>query len=103
MTTVSSRAGAGQQESNKDLGAKDSGRFNGYVGAMHKGTLAVVVVLLVAIARAEEKPWLKMREPAYPLKTKRTLVSGEEIARARENVARYPGAKKLADQIIKEA
>lgn len=70
---------------------------------MHLGKIVAAVVLMVAVARAEDKPWLKTREPAYPLKTKRALVSDEEIARARENIAKYPGAKKLADQIIKEA
>lgn len=43
------------------------------------------------------------RAPQYPLKTDRMLYSDEEIAMARRNVATYPGAKRIADGIIKAA
>jgi hypothetical protein len=43
------------------------------------------------------------RTPRYPLKTARVLRTDAEIAQARANVARYPAAKKLADNIVKAA
>ncbi len=45
----------------------------------------------------------RLRVPQFPLKDRRTLFSDEEIARARENVARYPSARKLADEIVRAA
>ncbi len=45
----------------------------------------------------------KVRTPQFPLKTARTLHTDAEIAQARANVARYPAARALADQILKEA
>jgi hypothetical protein len=45
----------------------------------------------------------KSREPQFPLKTQRTLVSDEQIALARENVAKYDTAKAVADKIIRRA
>src|SRR5205823_404801 len=43
------------------------------------------------------------RQPKYPPKTARTLWSDEQIAQARKNVQQYPQAKKLADEIVKDA
>jgi hypothetical protein len=48
-------------------------------------------------------PIAQARDLKYPPKTQRTLWSDSEIGQARENVKRYPQAKKLADSIIKEA
>ncbi|MDB6095227.1 MAG: bacterial Ig-like protein [Verrucomicrobia bacterium] len=45
----------------------------------------------------------KIRKPQFPLKDARTLFSDPEIRQARENVARYPAAKLLADSFVKEA
>src|SRR4051812_43091509 len=41
--------------------------------------------------------------PQFPLKSKRMLYSDEEIARAKENVKKYPAAKAVQDKIIKSA
>src|SRR5690554_6795825 len=43
------------------------------------------------------------RPAQFPLKTDRMLYTDEEIAMARRNVATYPGAKRIADRIIKAA
>ena len=43
------------------------------------------------------------RVPQYPLKDRRTLFTEREVAQARENVARYPSARAVADKIIKDA
>src|SRR5829696_168494 len=43
------------------------------------------------------------RTPQYPLKDRRTLFTDDAIARARENVAKYPSAKAVADSYIKVA
>src|SRR4051812_13604945 len=67
---------------------------------------AVTLVLLiwgVQVVGAEEQAWLKTREPAYPLKTARTLVSDSELATARANITKFPAAKALANEIVKEA
>ncbi len=45
----------------------------------------------------------QIRAPRYPLKDRRTLFSDAEIARARENIGRYPSARKLADEIVQAA
>lgn len=45
----------------------------------------------------------RVRAPQFPLKDARTLFSAAEIARARANVAAYPTAKKLADEIVAAA
>ncbi len=44
-----------------------------------------------------------LRQPQYPLKTARTLWTDSEIAQARQNVAKYPQAKKIEDEILKKA
>src|SRR5437016_761295 len=54
------------------------------------------VVLLGALVRADPTP-------KYPLKNKRMLYSDDEIARIKENVATHPGAKAVANAIIKGA
>jgi hypothetical protein len=50
---------------------------------------------------AEPSP--NWRTPQYPLKTERTLWTDAEIALARENIATYPAAKAVADNIFKNA
>jgi hypothetical protein len=45
----------------------------------------------------------RVRTPQFPLKDQRTLHTDAEIALARANVARYPAAKKVADEILAEA
>jgi len=45
----------------------------------------------------------RVRLPQFPLKDRRTLCSDAEIALARANVAKYPAARKIADDIIAEA
>lgn len=45
----------------------------------------------------------KTRAPRYPLKTARGIYTDAEIAQARANVARYPAAKAVADDIVKAA
>src|SRR5437016_2644640 len=42
-------------------------------------------------------------QPKYPPKTARMIFSDEEVATARENVKKFPAAKKVADEIIKTA
>jgi hypothetical protein len=44
-----------------------------------------------------------VRTPQFPLKDARTLFTDAEIRQARENVAKFPAAKKVADEIIKVA
>lgn len=45
----------------------------------------------------------RVRTPQFPLKDARTLFTEEEIAQARSNVAHYPAAKKVADEILADA
>jgi len=45
----------------------------------------------------------KVRTPQFPLKDARTLFTDAEIRQARENVARYPAARKVADDLMVEA
>jgi hypothetical protein len=52
-------------------------------------------------ARADDA--LIVRQPKWPLKTQRMLTTDAQIAQAKENIQRYPAAKKLADEIIKRA
>jgi hypothetical protein len=44
-----------------------------------------------------------VRERKHPLKTARTLYTDQQIAFARDNVKRYPSARKLADDILTTA
>jgi hypothetical protein len=60
-----------------------------------------VLAVLTTSIHADDA--LIVRKPKYPAKTQRMLLSDAEIQQARENVKKYPAAKKLADQIIKEA
>lgn len=43
------------------------------------------------------------RQPQWLLKDRRTLFSDEEITRARDNIAKYPAAKAVAEAILKDA
>ncbi|MBK8858065.1 MAG: heparinase II/III family protein [Opitutaceae bacterium] len=62
-------------------------------------------------APGEPRPALKVgetlppriRTPQFPLKDRRTLHSEAEIALARDNVARFPAAKRVAEEIIADA
>ncbi|MBS0663773.1 MAG: heparinase II/III family protein [Verrucomicrobia bacterium] len=45
----------------------------------------------------------RVRTPQWPLKDARTLFTDEEIRTARENVAKYPAAKQVAADLLKEA
>ncbi|MCF6285293.1 MAG: heparinase II/III family protein [Candidatus Hydrogenedentes bacterium] len=45
----------------------------------------------------------KVREPQFPLKTQRMLLTDGEIATAKDNVERYATARAIADKIIKRA
>ena len=68
---------------------------------------AVLAVFFVCccctIALAAEPTTAPIRQPKYPLKTERALHTDAEIARARDNIAKYPTAKNLADKVIKTA
>ncbi len=74
-----------------------------------RGNVLIVLIPFFACAAAPptSQPATTMpsiiRQPQWPLKDRRTLYSDGEIARARENVARYSSAKALADKIIKDA
>jgi oligo-alginate lyase len=82
--------------------------------------LAAVFALAVLPLRATRDPWfpdgpvepaiphdqllpVRVRTPQFPLKTARTLHSDAEVALARENIARYPAAKAVADHILAQA
>ncbi|HND61397.1 MAG TPA: heparinase II/III family protein [Opitutaceae bacterium] len=45
----------------------------------------------------------RVRTPQFPLKDKRTLFTDEEIRQARDNVAKYPAAQRVATDLMKEA
>jgi len=66
----------------------------------HLIPLALLVLCCAAPASAA---LAAERQPKYPLKTARTLHRDDAIARARENLAKYPSAKRVADNIIKRA
>src|SRR3954452_7297495 len=70
----------------------------------------LIMVLLLTAANADAAPASQpttapviVRQPKYPPKDRRTLFTDQEIAQARENVARYPVAKAVAAAIVKEA
>ena len=63
----------------------------------------LMIVLALDSARAAQPTTLPTRQLKYPLKTARTLYTDEQIARARENIKKYPAARKVADAIIKDA
>ncbi len=65
-------------------------------------SLLLFFLSLALTARAGLMP-PKVREPQFPLKTDRTLVSDEQIATARQNVAQYDTAKAIADTIVSRA
>jgi hypothetical protein len=58
-------------------------------------------ILFCATVSADDA--LITRQSKYPPKTQRMLLSDQQIQQARENVKKYPAAKKLADEIIKKA
>src|SRR6266542_1642648 len=57
--------------------------------------MGLLIVNVTGTARA--------RELKYPPKTKRTLWTDAQIAQARQNVKKYPQAKNVADEIVKDA
>jgi Heparinase II/III-like protein len=61
----------------------------------------LVAVITLTTSGALAPP--KSREPQFPLKTERMICSDEDIAQARHNIATYPAAKALADNVIKAA
>jgi hypothetical protein len=63
----------------------------------------IVAFLVLGTVRASAQTTVPVRQPKYPLKTARTLYSDAEIARARENVKKYPAAKAVADGVIRAA
>jgi hypothetical protein len=63
----------------------------------------IVAFLVLGTVRASAQTTVPVRQPKYPLKTSRTLYSDAEIARARENVKKYPAAKAVADGVIRAA
>ncbi|HEX8521549.1 MAG TPA: heparinase II/III family protein [Tepidisphaeraceae bacterium] len=67
----------------------------------NRNFLWILLSLVVVVAGRDAQG--AGRELKYPVKTKRTLWSAEEIATARENVKKYPAAKKIADDVVKAA
>src|SRR4051812_42388879 len=67
---------------------------------MRRLVTCVVLVLSMPLLADDNQ---KSRQPQYPLKTRRMIVSDEELKQARENIAKYPLAKELAATIIKSA
>lgn len=68
--------------------------------------ILAVLLLITVVAHAQpatQPDALPTRQPKYPPKTSRTLYTDEQVVRARENIARYPAAKKIADGIIRSA
>src|SRR5437870_6868111 len=66
--------------------------------------LGLLIMVLTHHAAAGAVPTtLPTRQLKYPPKTARTLYTDEQIARARDNIKKYPAAKKVADAIIKAA
>lgn len=64
---------------------------------------AIVSALLLATSAALAQDATPPRQPQFPLKTQRLIYTDTEIATARANVAKYPTAKKVADDLIKTA
>ena len=71
---------------------------------LHLALRAALLLFLTAAltAHADLMP-PKSRAPQFPLKTQRMLLTDQEIALARENVAHFPAAKAIADTIVKRA
>src|SRR5438094_2668538 len=66
--------------------------------------MKVFLAILCLAASAFASPsTLPVRQIKYPLKTARTLHTDAQIKLARENIAKYPAAKAIADGIIKAA
>ena len=68
----------------------------------HIGLVTVVLLTLTGVCLSAPAT-LPVRQAKYPPKTARTLHSDAEIARARENVKRYPAAAKIAADAIRNA
>lgn len=66
-------------------------------------TLCLMAVFALAGRAQTPAPDPPPRVPAFALKTERTLRSNAEIARARANAARYPGARRQTDAILQRA
>jgi hypothetical protein len=67
-------------------------------------TILLVGLLLVSVNLVSAAPpTTQPRTPQFPLKTKRMIVSDDQIAQAKANIAKYPAAKKVADGVIKDA
>src|SRR5512133_3486163 len=59
-----------------------------------------IIAIVIAIASPS---FSQTREPKYPLKNQRTLYTDEQLAVARQNVAKYATAKKVLDDNLKVA
>jgi len=66
-------------------------------------TVWTLALMTVPNSVAADSGTVAPRTPQYPLKTHRTLRSGANIANARANIAKYPSARKMADDYIKAA
>ena len=66
----------------------------------HQALAVLLVMTLTAAAAAETSAH---REPQFPLKTDRVIFTDEAVQQARDNVAKYPSAKKLADGVVAAA
>src|SRR6476661_3569950 len=62
--------------------------------AILNGLLASL--LISSSLAAQPATTVPSRQPKYPPKTARTLVSDEQIAIARDNIKKYPAAKAIA-------
>lgn len=61
-------------------------------------------LLFPAVALAAPKTFpQKVRQPQYPLKDARCIRTDAELAQARQNIAAYPAAKRVADTIVAAA
>ena len=63
----------------------------------------ILALMAVPCSVAAETGDAGPRTPQYPLKTQRTLRTGANIANARNNIAKFPSARKMADDYIKAA
>lgn len=73
---------------------------------MNRTSLLVVMFFALCAGAAAAAPTTIpsiVRQPQWPLKDRRTLFTDEGVAHARENVAKYPSAKAVADNWIKLA
>jgi hypothetical protein len=66
-------------------------------------TTAAMAVLAAAAVNAVAAEPAEPRQPKFPLKTQRMIYTDAQIATARENVAKYPAARRVADDVIATA